>query len=119
MAVLDGAVLGQVLCSRASLAGRPSVGLGPLAVAPDVQHQGIGSALMAAVIATADRRGEPCLVLLGDPDYYGWFGFETAAGRGIVSPGPWRDRFFQVRVLRAWRADLAGPFRYAPAFERL
>lgn len=118
VAELDGEVVGSVVCSRARMGQGPSVGLGPLAVRPDLQGQGIGTALVAAVLATAERVGEPAVVLLGDPGFYAVFGFEAAADRGIGSPGPWQDRFFQVRPLRAWRPELAGPFRYAPAFER-
>ena len=119
VAELDGEVVGSVVCSRATLGEGRSVGLGPVAVRPDLQRQGIGAALMASVVATADQHGEPAVVLLGDPEYYGAFGFEPASGHGILSPGPWGDRFFQVRPLRAWRPSLAGRFRYAPAFERL
>ncbi len=119
VAELDDEVVGSVVCSRATIGEGPSVGLGPLAVRPDHQQQGIGSALVAAVVATAEQAAEPSLVLLGDPGYYGAFGFETAADHGVGSPGPWPDRFFQVLRLRAWRPGLAGPFRYAPAFERV
>lgn len=118
VAELHGEVVGSVVCSRATMGEGPSVGLGPLAVRPDHQGQGIGSALVAAVVATAEQQAVPAVVLLGDPDYYGAFGFETAAEHGIGSPGPWQDRYFQVRRLRAWRPEQAGPFRYAPAFER-
>jgi len=119
VAELDGHVVGQVLCSRATMGERPSVGLGPIAVRPDLQRQGIGAALMASVIASAEQRGEPAIVLLGDPDYYGHFGFVPASGLGIGSPGPWGERFFQAKTLRAWRPELAGPFRYAGAFDAL
>ena len=119
VAELDGAVVGSVVCSRASMGEGPSVGLGPLAVHPDHQGQGIGSALVAAVVVTADQRHEPSVVLLGDPGYYAIFGFEPAAGRGIAAPAPWPEAAFQVRPLQAWRPELAGPFRYAPAFEAL
>lgn len=116
VAELDGEVVGSVVCSRARMGQGPSVGLGPLAVRPDHMGQGIGSALVASVVATAEQLAEPSVVLLGDPGYYGAFGFETAAAHGIAAPGPWEDRFFQVLRLRAWRPELAGPFRYAPAF---
>lgn len=119
VAELDDRVVGSVVCSRATMGEGTSVGLGPLAVGPGYQAQGIGSALVASVVATAEQRAEPSIVLLGDPGYYGAFGFETAAPLGIGSPGPWEDRFFQVLTLRAWRPELAGPFRYAPAFEAL
>jgi putative acetyltransferase len=119
VAELDGQVVGHVVCSRGSLAGAPSVGLGPIGVRPDLQRQGIGAALMMAVVASAEQQAEPALVLLGDPDYYGFFGFVTASGLGIGSPGPWEDRYFQALTLRAWRPEMAGDFRYAPAFDAL
>lgn len=119
VAELDGAIVGQVTCSRATLGEGESVGLGPICVTPDLQRQGLGAALMASVIASADQRGDAVLVLLGDPEYYGHFGFVPASGLGIGSPGPWGEQYFQAKTLRAWRPEQAGAFRYAPAFERL
>ncbi len=117
VAELHGEVVGHVVCSRASMGDGPSVGLGPVGVLPEHQGRGVGSALVAAALVTADSRGEPSVVLLGDPGWYAHFGFETAAAHGIRSPGPWEERYFQVKRLRAWRPELAGPFRYAPAFD--
>jgi putative acetyltransferase len=119
VAELHGELVGHAVCSRASLGEGTCVALGPIGVRPDHQGQGIGSALVSAVLVTADQRREPCVVLLGDPGWYAHFGFETAATHGIRSPGPWEDRFFQVKRLGAWRPELAGRFRYAPAFDRL
>ena len=117
VADLHDEVVGHVVCSRATLGEGPCVALGPIAVHPQHQGQGIGSALVAAVLVTADSAGEPAVVLLGDPGWYAHFGFETAAEHGIGSPGPWADRFFQVRPLQAWHPGLAGAFRYPPAFD--
>ncbi|WP_338538651.1 N-acetyltransferase [Janibacter terrae] len=119
VAELDGEVVGHVVCSRAALGGSPSVALGPLSVRPDLQGQGIGAALVMAVVASAERIAVPVIVLLGDPGYYGFFGFVPAAGHGIGSPGPWGEQYFQALTLRAWRPQMAGDFRYAPAFDRL
>lgn len=117
VAELDGDVVGHVVCSRATLAGSPCVGLGPISVRPDLQEQGIGAALVMAVVASAERIAVPVIVLLGDPEYYGFFGFVPADGLGIASPGPWEARCFQALTLRAWRPEMAGDFRYAPAFD--
>ena len=117
VAELHGEVVGHVVCSRAMMGEGRCVALGPIAVRPDRQGEGIGSALVAAVLVTADQQHDPSVVLLGDPGWYAHFGFETAAVHGIGSPGPWEDRYFQVRRLTAWRPELAGPFRYAPAFD--
>ena len=119
VAELRGEVVGHVVCSRGRMGEAPSVGLGPIGVLPARQGEGIGSALVAAALVTADQLGEHAVVLLGDPGWYGHFGFEPAADHGVGSPGPWPDSHFQVRRLQAWRPEDAGPFRYAPAFDRL
>ena len=119
VAELDGAVVGHVMCSAATLGEAPSVGLGPIAVTPALQQLGIGAALLASVIASAEQRGDAVIVLLGDPGYYAHFGFVPAGGLGIGCPGPWDPAHFQAKTLRAWRSEQAGPFRYAPAYERL
>lgn len=116
VAELDGEVVGHVVCSRARMGQGRSVALGPVAVRPDRQGEGIGSALVAAVLVTADQRHEPSVVLLGDPGWYAHFGFEAAALHGIGSPGPWPEAAFQVKRLAAWRPELAGPFTYPRAF---
>lgn len=119
VAELGGEIVAQVLCSRATMGEHESVALGPIAVRPDLQRQGIGAALMASVIATADQRADPAIVLLGDPDYYGHFGFAPGEAHGIQSPDPSWGEHFMVKRLRAWRPELAGQFRYPSAFQRL
>lgn len=116
---VDGEVVGHVACSWGTLAGRRAVALGPISVRPDLQRQGIGAALVTAVVVTAEEAGEPVIVLLGDPEYYGFFGWVAAATLGIESPEPEWGAAFQARPLRSWSPELAGAFRYAPAFERL
>lgn len=119
VAEVDEELVGHVACSWGAIGERPAIGLGPISVRPDLQRRGIGGTLMSAVIATADRRGDPVVVLLGDPGYYGYFGFVPASTLGIGSPGPWGDEYFQAKPLRAWHPGMAGPFRYAPAFARI
>jgi len=119
VATLDLEVVGHVLCSRASVDGRPLLGLGPLGVLPEYQRRGVGQALMHGVLAAADALNEPAVVLLGDPAYYRRFGFLLAEPLGLLPPDPHWVPHFQVRRLSAWDASLRGTFRYAPAFERL
>jgi putative acetyltransferase len=52
-------VIGHVLGTRGHVAQDPVVALGPLAVRPDRQKNGVGSALMHAVLGAADALGEP------------------------------------------------------------
>ncbi len=119
VAELSGAVVGHVMCSRGWVGAAPSVGLGPLAVAPGAQGRGVGSALMHAVTAAAEALDEPLVALLGAPEYYGRFGFAPAAREGVLPPDPaWGDHF-QVRWLSAHPGSLAGAFRYAAPFDEL
>src|SRR5690606_18603384 len=50
-------------------------GLGPVAVAPQRQREGIGAALIEHGLALLRERGSAGCVVLGDPAYYGRFGF--------------------------------------------
>lgn len=112
-------VVGHVVCSRASIDERPSLGLGPLGVLPGHQGRGIGQALVHAVLAAADALDEPAVVLLGSPDYYGRFGFVLAHRHGVLPSNPqWREHF-QLRTLSAWDGSVRGTFHYAPAFDRV
>lgn len=110
-------VIGHVVCTRAAIDGQPVLGLGPLAVRPDRQRQGVGHALMHAVLGAADALDEPLVGLLGDPDYYGRYGFRAATVYGIVPPNPQWRQHFQVRTLSAYR-PMPGTFAYAEPFTR-
>lgn len=119
VAVVDGDVVGHVICSRASIADRPSIGLGPLGVIPACQRRGVGQALMHAVLAAADALEAPAVALVGDVGYYSRFGFVAGATLGVLPPVPEWAGYFQVRTLTTWDDSLRGTFRYAPAFDRL
>jgi putative acetyltransferase len=71
---------------------------------------------MHAVLGAADALGEPVVVLLGDPAYYGRFGFRLAAEYGITPPVAAWAPHFQARPLHAWDPKLRGPFAYAEPF---
>ncbi|WP_091053201.1 GNAT family N-acetyltransferase [Nocardioides sp. YR527] len=119
VAEAHGEIVGHVVATRGELAGRPALGLGPVSVSPARQRDGVGSALMHAVLGAADAMGEPVVVLLGSPDYYGRFGFVPASSLGIEAPEPaWGD-YFQARPLAAYEPGLRGSFRYAAPFDRL
>lgn len=54
--------------------------LGPIAVLPAFQRQGIGSRLVESGLAAIRAKGATGCVLVGDPDFYGRFGFTTFPG---------------------------------------
>lgn len=119
VAVVDGRICGQVVCTRGWVDDAPALGLGPLAVLPESQGTGVGSALMYAVLAAAEALGEPLVALLGSPEFYARFGFEPARHHGIEPPVPDWAEHFQVRWLTAETGSLAGTFRYARPFDDL
>jgi putative acetyltransferase len=110
-------VVGHVVCSRGAIAGRPALGLGPIGVLREYQGNGVGAALMHAVIAAADALDETCIALLGDPAFYGRFGFVASTLFGIDPPVPEWGGYFQVRTLSAWDGSIAGSFSYASPFD--
>lgn len=63
--------------------------VGPVAVLPEKQKQGVGRALMKKLLETADSAGDDALMLIGDPDYYDkLFGFSAKHTGGWQVPGP-------------------------------
>lgn len=118
VAEADGEIVGHAVATRGALAGRPALGLGPVSVSPARQRDGVGSALMHAILGAADAMGEPVVVLLGSPDYYRRFGFVPASSLGIVAPDPaWGD-YFQARVLATYDEPVRGTFAFAAPFSR-
>lgn len=83
----DGAVVGHVAISPVSISdGTPDwSGLGPISVLPQQQRRGIGSQLMREALRVLRRRGAAGCVVLGEPGYYGRFGFR--AEPDLVLPG--------------------------------
>lgn len=75
----DGKVIGQIAFSRVTIDGADQgwLALGPVAVDPDWQRQGVGQALVRAGLARLRDLGAAGCVLVGDPGYYRRFGFES------------------------------------------
>ena len=108
VAELDGAVVGHVMISGAVIrneGGHRAVAmLSPLAVDPAHHRHGIGSQLVRAVVALADRRGEPLVVLQGSAKFYSRVGFEYSVPHGIAMHLPdWAaPESAQVALLAAY-----------------
>ena len=121
VAVEDGTIVGHILFSRmevraddGTLAG---LGLAPVAVTPDRQGEGIGSALIEAGLQAAGSIGTEIVFVLGEPAYYGRFGFDARTAKPFASPyaGP----YFQARMLGTVKTPTSGRADYAPAFAGL
>lgn len=95
MAEDDGALIGSIQCWPVALFtdggdAHPLVMVGPVAVAPDRQQDGIGRRLTDAALDAAASTGmDAALMLIGDPEYYGrFFGFSADRTAGWRLPGP-------------------------------
>jgi putative acetyltransferase len=81
----DGRIIGHVLFSRLK-APMKALGLAPVAIHPSFQKQGVGSALIREGLDRARKDGWMCVFVLGDPGYYGRFGFRAETAKGYSSP---------------------------------
>ena len=113
-------VVGHVMLSRMQAEGDGrtyrALGLGPVAVVPELQRQGIGSALIDESIRLAEQRGEEIVFLVGEPDYYRRFGFSPEAAAPFASPyaGP----YFMAKAFGS-PPPASGTAAYPPAFAKL
>lgn len=113
----EGQVVGHILFSRLYVrnGGRdfPAVALAPLAVEPAMHGSGIGGALVREAHLRLKQAGERLSIVLGDPNYYGRFGYTRERAERFASG-------FQCDALQAvsWDADTpeSGTLVYASAF---
>ena len=84
----DGNLVGSIQCWPIKVASTPFILVGPVAVSRMRQNQGIGHRLMQATLG-AIRPNDPPMVMIGDPEYYGRFGFIADDTSGWTLPGPW------------------------------
>ncbi|MCK8785049.1 N-acetyltransferase [Roseomonas sp. NAR14] len=108
----DGALVGHAAFSPVTIGGRPGwYGLGPVSVRADRRRQGIAGALIEAGLLALKARGAGGCVVLGNPAYYGRFGFacDPAVTLAGIPPG------FFMR-LRFRGGQPAGAVAYHPAF---
>jgi putative acetyltransferase len=123
VAEMRGRIVGHVMVTFAALEDddgtrRRIANLSPLAVVPEFQRGGIGSALVREICARVDAAGEPLVVLEGSPAYYGRLGFEHSVTYGIHIDLPnWAPReAAQVIRLRNYDPSLRGRAVYPSAF---
>jgi putative acetyltransferase len=117
VAVAEGQAVGHVISSWVDIVpgGERVLQVGPLAVRPPHQRQGIGSALMHETIRIAEERDEPLLLIEGNPAYYERFGFTRADELGIEPPPEaLAAKYFMIRPLPRYDSSLRGRAVYPP-----
>jgi putative acetyltransferase len=105
----DGQLVGHIMLSYAMLARKRVLQLAPLAVLPKRQGEGIGGSLTRVALDLADKKNEPLVLVLGHPEYYPKFGFESARAKGIQPAAKdIPDEAWMVRTLSAYDPALKG-----------
>lgn len=120
LVAIDGETIGHAALTPVTIGDdrETALGLGPVAVLPERQGTGVGAALVEAGLAAARQRGRSVVFVLGDPAYYGRFGFELAPPRGLrFGPAMFDDAFQMIELRPGAAATLRGEIHYHPAFD--
>lgn len=89
-------LVGTIQCWPISIDDAPLILVGPVAVASVRQNFGLGHRLMQAMLEAATPH-DPPMAMIGDPEYYGRFGFVAEGTAGWTLPGPWEPRRLLLR----------------------
>jgi putative acetyltransferase len=111
---------GHIAYSHLRLHETPSIRacvLAPLAVIPSLQKQGIGAELVRHSLERLRDDSYDLVVVLGEPHYYGRFGFDPKLAEKLKTPydGP----YLQALALSDHGKGAHGPVSYARAFAEL
>ncbi|MEH1969812.1 GNAT family N-acetyltransferase [Nostoc sp.] len=120
VAEVENVVVGHILFSYIDLVGEETlqvIGLAPLAVHPQFQKQGIGSALIKAGLEIADAKREAIVIVLGHPHFYTRFGFQPSVIYEIKSSFPVPEDVFMVKPLQNYQKKYKGKVIYPAAFD--
>ncbi len=121
VAVIDDRVVGHLLFTPVTIEAPdrswPALGLAPLAVLPEYQRQGIGTALMKAGLEECRRLGHERMVVLGHTTYYPRFGFVTARPRGIDNEYHADEAFMILELQPGAFAGITGLAKYQPEWD--
>ena len=100
VATVDSQLVGHVMFTRCGISNASAALLGPLAVSPAWQQQGIGSAIVRDGLRRMEEAGVDVVCVLGDPNYYGRFGFipEPSIAPPYPLPPEWDTAWQSLRT---------------------
>ncbi|MBD1872530.1 N-acetyltransferase [Nodosilinea sp. FACHB-131] len=122
VAVVVDAIVGHVFFSPVTLedadtGNSMALGLGPVAVLPDHQHQSIWTQLIRQGIEQCRQQGSGAMVVLGDSQFYAQFGFIPAEERALRCEYTVPEGAFRVLELKPGALQNCwGLVRYRPEF---
>lgn len=121
VATVDSQVMGHILYSPISVEGKiTGAALGPMAVLPEYQRQGIGSKLIEAGTRKLKGAGYPFIIVLGHADFYPRFGFQPASRYRIKCEWDVPEDVFMILVLDpAKMQGVSGLAKYRDEFSNV
>ncbi len=112
----DEQLVGHVLFTKAMVGKDTILCLAPLSVLPAVQREGIGTALVYEGHRRAKALGYTYSVVLGNPAYYGRFGYQKARLFGIIAPEGIDEDYLMAIKLTEEAPSHCGKLVYAKEF---
>jgi putative acetyltransferase len=119
----DGKVVGHILFSDLSIISEaktiPALALAPMAVLPEFQNQGVGSALVHRGLGVSKEQGHRIVIVLGHPQFYPRFGFSSKLASSLGSPFRGRDSWMALELMPGALTGVVGRVEYPPPFEKV
>jgi putative acetyltransferase len=124
VAVAGDRVIGHILFSPLVIetpeGERAAAALAPMAVLPEWQRRGVGSALVRFGLDACRRQGIGAVIVVGHPEYYPRLGFSAALARNLQSPYPeLGDAWMALELTPGALSGVSGRVRYPEAFAAL
>lgn len=94
--------------------------LAPVSVKPDRQRRGYGSRIVRVTIDRCREKDADVLTVLGNPNYYGRFGFTPASQHGLkIENADFGDAFMVMELTEGALSEARGSLSWHPAFDQL
>jgi putative acetyltransferase len=123
VAACHGQVVGHILFSDLNIIAAQgtvtALALAPMAVLPDFQRMGIGSALVRRGLEICIEQGHRIVVVLGHPAFYPRFGFTAKLAECLESPFGGGPSFMAAELVPGALKGVQGRVIYSPPFNDL
>ena len=123
VAEINGQVVGHIMFSDLPIitpAGSvAALALAPMAVLPEFQRQGIGSALVRRGLEACKEQGHRIVIVLGHPDFYPRFGFTSKLAERLQSPYGGGSSHMTVELVHGALDGVVGKVVYSLPFSEL
>lgn len=121
---VNGTPIGHILFTRIAIRSdnksNVSLALAPMAVLPEYQKKGIGTAMVKAGIEKARQLGFKSVIVLGHPKYYPRFGFKPASLWSIKAPFEAPDEaFMALELVQGGLEAISGTVAYPEEFQEI